>query len=333
MKQKDIPWEVIAVYLKKQATDSQKQLIKDWLASSHDNPIIFDQILKAWQLTRSEFKSYQPNEEILWERLIKRITLGNNKRVYLLNRVKRAMAAAAVIIIIFLAGAWFGTSKIFNKNNFQNYTTIVAPKGSKTQITLPDSTKVKLNSGAELKYSSLFSKNNREVFIKGECFFDVAKSINHFTVNTSKLKVKVYGTKFNVKEEIKSKQTKVTLISGKVQVLDISGKPLTFLVPNEQLIYDNHEIKIKKLNDVLPSTAWINNILIFDNQSFEEVAEYLENWYGVNINLDKSLYSNHLYTFKVKTESLRELLDLISVITPIDYTIDGDNVTITKAKR
>jgi hypothetical protein len=58
------------------------------------------------------------------------------------------------------------------------------------------------------------------------------------------------------------------------------------------------------------------------------VISYLEKWYGVNITLDKTLYYNYNYTFKVKTESLREVLELISFITPIDYRIEGEKVAI-----
>jgi transmembrane sensor len=75
-------------------------------------------------------------------------------------------------------------------------------------------------------------------------------------------------------------------------------------------------------------TSWVNNILIFKNQPLNEVVSYLNGWYGVNIKFDQTLYNHHKYTFKVKTESLREVLELITIITPINYTIEGDQITI-----
>jgi ferric-dicitrate binding protein FerR (iron transport regulator) len=120
----------------------------------------------------------------------------------------------------------------------------------------------------------------------------------------------------------------VTLVSGKVQVFNLQDKLISELKPGQQLIYKDEKFYLQKAENLEALTAWLNNMLIFDNQPFEEVIHYLEKWYGVTIQLDKGLYYRHNYTFKVKTESLREVLELISVITPIQYHIEGEQVTI-----
>jgi ferric-dicitrate binding protein FerR (iron transport regulator) len=78
-------------------------------------------------------------------------------------------------------------------------------------------------------------------------------------------------------------------------------------------------------------TAWKNNELIFDGTPFEEVIRYLERWYGVNITIEEKMKNKHNYTFRVKTESFRELMNLLKEITPLEYKIDGKNVTIRYA--
>ena len=100
------------------------------------------------------------------------------------------------------------------------------------------------------------------------------------------------------------------------------------LNPGEQLVYNAGLGRVQKTQNPEALTSWINNMLIFNNQPFEEVINYLEKWYGVKITLDKTLYYNYNYTFKVKTESLREVLELISFITPIEYGIEGEKVAI-----
>ena len=170
--------------------------------------------------------------------------------------------------------------------------------------------------------------------MKGECFFDVAKDPDHpLVVSGSKFKVKVHGTRFNVNEHNLKNKADVTLVSGKVQILNLQDKLISDLKPGQQLIFEDEKYYLQKAENLESLTAWLNNMLIFDNQPFEEVIYYLEKWYGVKIKLDQSLYYRHNYTFKVKTESLREVMELISVITPIQYHIEGEQVTIKYKKR
>ncbi len=116
------------------------------------------------------------------------------------------------------------------------------------------------------------------------------------------------------------------------QKVVLQDKLISDLKPGQQLIYDDGKYYLQKAENLEALTAWPNNMLIFDNQPFEEVIHYLEKWYGVKIQLDHSLYYSHNYTFKVKTESLREVMELISVITPIQYHIEGEQVTIKYKK-
>jgi transmembrane sensor len=58
-------------------------------------------------------------------------------------------------------------------------------------------------------------------------------------------------------------------------------------------------------------------------------VKYLERWYGVNIEVEpSSVLEKHHYTFRIKTESLTEILEKMKVITPIIYEIDGKEVKI-----
>ena len=80
-------------------------------------------------------------------------------------------------------------------------------------------------------------------------------------------------------------------------------------------------------------TSWKDEMLRFDNSPFDEVIKKMERWYGVKINLDKSLKYSEYYTFTVRTESLKELLELLSITTPMSYKIDNDTVMIYSLKR
>ncbi|HZK95519.1 MAG TPA: FecR family protein [Prolixibacteraceae bacterium] len=327
MEPQNTPWEAIAARLKNEASDEQLLQIEEWLALSPENHVVLSEIVSTWSITKYKTEFYEPDKSINWEKLMKRIGHSQSRTIQL-NTWYRWIAAASIISVVFLAGLGLG-DRFFKPSPTISFVKITAPEGSKTQIVLPDSTHVWLNSGAELQYPNDFTAQNRQVTMQGECFFDVTKDPEHpFIIDGTKLRVKVYGTRFNVNEDRFTSGTYVTLISGNVEVYNMNNQLLSKLIPGEQLVYNNGVSHLQKTKNPEALTSWINNMLIFNNQPFEEVIHYLEKWYGVNITLDKTLYYNYNYSFKVKTESLREVLDLISFITPIEYRIEGEKVTI-----
>ncbi|MFA5328467.1 MAG: FecR domain-containing protein [Prolixibacteraceae bacterium] len=332
MEQQNTPWEAISAQLKKEATEVQRRQIEEWLDLSPDHAVILSEIMNTWSLSRTKTEFYEPDMSGNWNKLMQRIDFQPGRRIFR-SIYFRWVAAAAVLVIVFLAGIGLGDRFVSQAPGI-SYTKIIAPEGNKTQIVLPDSTHVWLNSGSEIQYPSDYSATNRSVSMRGECFFDVVHDPQHpFLVRGSKFQVKVFGTRFNVHEDDSKSEADVTLVSGKVQVLNLNNQGISELKPGQQFIFSNGKYTVKPAENIEALTAWLNNMLIFDNQPFEEVIHYLENWYGVKITLDQSLYYSHNYTFKVKTESLREVLELISVITPIEYHIDGEQVTIKYKKR
>ena len=55
------------------------------------------------------------------------------------------------------------------------YNKLTVPVRERFQLVLADGTKVFLNSGSEMRYPERFGKARREVFLKGEAWFEVAK--------------------------------------------------------------------------------------------------------------------------------------------------------------
>ena len=331
MQQDHIPWDAISARLKDEADEDQIRQIQKWLDLSPEHPVILTEIMNVWSVSKSSTEFYQPDLSVNWQKLMQKV--NSRPKQSLFRTISfRISAAAAVLALVFMAGLGLGDG-FLNSSEKVSYTRIIAPEGNKTQIVLPDSTHVWLNSGSELQYASDYSARNRKVNMKGECFFDVVKDPDHpFIVQGSKFQVRVFGTRFNVNEDASQNTADITLVSGKVQVFNLDDKPVSELIPGQQLVYNQGIYHVQKAVNMEALTAWLNNMLIFDNQPFEEVIHYLEKWYGVKIQLDHTLYYSHNYTFKVKTESLCEVLALISVITPIEYQIEGEKVMIKYKK-
>jgi ferric-dicitrate binding protein FerR (iron transport regulator) len=238
-------------------------------------------------------------------------------------------AAAILLIPILITSIYLG---ITNYHSNQLYSEIRAPKGSKVQFQLPDGSNGYLNGGSSLSYASNF-KTNRQVKLSGEAFFEVEKDKMHpFRVETESATIEVLGTRFDVCAYKGDNKMYTTLEEGKVQIINKQSNQTVLLHPGEQnsINQSNGEMSTNRVNTQL-YTSWKEEILKTDNTPFAEVVKLMERWYGVNIQLDPNLKYSQTYTLTIKTESLREMLQLLKITTPFNYQINGNKVLITDA--
>ncbi|THU36943.1 FecR family protein [Niastella caeni] len=244
------------------------------------------------------------------------------------------------------------SSRPFAKNE------VSTRNGSKTKITLPDGSKVWLNAGSVLTYNKDFGGEIREVELSGEAFFEVVPHISPksaqkvpFIIHTHHLDVRVLGTAFNVKSYPGDKQTETSLVHGKVEVL-IHNRPdeKIMLRPNEKLVVKNEEtnqpvsnkpgasnkepfVSLSKLtytaaDSILVETAWVENKLVFDNESFLDVAAKMERWYNVKIEFRDEKKQALRFTGVFENETIQQALDYLSITAPFHYSIQGNTIII-----
>jgi len=238
---------------------------------------------------------------------------------------------AAILFIPLLVAGIYLADRIMNHES--SLAEIQAPKGSRVQFTLPDGSKGYLNSGSALTYASDFT-NERKVSLAGEGYFEVTKDNRHpFTVQTEFADVIVLGTKFDVCAYSGDQEVVTTLEEGQVRVIDKKTNSSASLYPGEQSRINilTGEMLHHQVNTRL-FTSWKEEMLRFDNAPFAEVVKKMERWYGIRITLDKSLQYSDNYTLTIKTESLREMLQLLSLTTPMKYEIKEDKVFIYSFK-
>jgi transmembrane sensor len=238
---------------------------------------------------------------------------------------------AAVFILAFTLG--WGSFQLFpeKKSGFTEiYNEIKVPYGQRSEISLYDGTKVWLNSGTELKFPLVFNGDHRKVFVKGEAFFDVARDADKpFIVNAGQMDIEVLGTRFDVCAYPDDPEFYSTLEEGKIKAVNaVTGEEVS-LLPGMQATLDLNAQKfsVQHVNTSL-YTSWKENMLRFENAPFAEVVKKMERWYDVKIHVDEQINTGERYTMTIKTESLREMLRLVSFTTPIIYEIKENQVFI-----
>jgi len=202
---------------------------------------------------------------------------------------------------------------------------VVTPLGSRTEFKLSDGSKVYLNSGSKIKYPQVFTGKTRGVNLIGEGFFEVAHNAEKpFIVNAKGLSVRVLGTKFNVMAYPDDNVIETTLVEGKVELDQQVGgriKKIGSMIPGQHVKFnDKRGIVSSNMVDVEKYIAWKEGKLVFQNESITDVAKALERMFNVNIIVDDKV-KDFTYTVVLVDEPLFQILDLMSIATPVKYKV------------
>ena len=116
-------------------------------------------------------------------------------KMYTRRLLYRTVGIAAMLAL----ALGFSLSLLVSEEEEVGLVSFTAPVGQKAEVSLPDGTKVWLNSGSTLTYSTDYAKDCRFVKLNGQAFFDVVRdSKRQFDVSVGDVKVLVHGTAFDV---------------------------------------------------------------------------------------------------------------------------------------
>jgi len=300
--------------------------ILDWIESTPENRKIYNQLKNLWVITGLDHPDHVEVPSFSFT--------GKQQKHIQISLFGSLLKYAAVFILAFV----LGSTSLYLINQRERialsaqYNTIEVPYGQRSQITLYDGTRVWLNSGTKLKYPVVFNPDTREVNIEGEAYFNVAKDEKHpFVVSCGKLKVEVLGTHFDVCAYPNENEFSTTLEEGSVKVYNNENGKFTKMKPGEQVVLDRKTdlFKLSRVDTDL-YTSWKENLLKFDDATFEEVIKKMERWYDVRITVAPGINTKERFTMTIKTESLREMLLLVSKTTKMNYEIKESSVLIKK---
>lgn len=212
------------------------------------------------------------------------------------------------------------------------YNTLKTPRGGEYTVTLSDGSRVYLNAASELKYPVVFDEKKREVRLSGEAYFEVTKdSERPFYVVTDAVRIKVYGTSFNV-NTYSTQGTQAVLVSGKVGIRGVGADKEYIMNPSELAEFDN-DGTFKRIREVNAEayTAWRDGRLVFEDESLEEILNRLSRWYNVDVFYGSEVVKNYHFTgYMEKYEDVDTILKAISKMVGVNFIVKGKTITVTK---
>jgi transmembrane sensor len=351
-------WSLVSKKIAGEASQEELQQLETLLKMNPDWAYQAEHVQKVWQARPVTSKE---DSELAFEQHLQRMKDAgiqlpqpeqpisfNSSKLY---RRKELLAFALLAVLIVSIGGWMwmGMGKETSaEGRVKNYSEVSSPFGSKTKLVLPDSTIVWLNAGSKLTYNEHFGSTNRSTTLTGEAFFDVKKSTVPFTIRANNIQIKVLGTAFNVKAYPDEKTTETSLIRGRVEVtLDKRpGEPIV-LKPNEKLIVSKEEPQTRtevqkrepkviideltRIHDTtIVETSWVHNELIFQDETFSDVAHKMERWYGVAIEFKDDKVADEHLSGTFTTETIQDALTALQYSTRFHYAVKGNAITITK---
>lgn len=258
---------------------------------------------------------------------------NSKKRLFTKALTRWSIGAAALLILSFSVFNYgkHNEKKSWIESSKDQITKITAPMGECVCLTLPDGTAVKLNSGSYLEFSKLFGYKDRTVIINGEGYFEVNKNDKNFIVKTSDLDVIVLGTTFNICAYKDDNFISVSLFEGQVKISNQSIQEQINLNPNDTYTF-NKGSKKSQVKSANRERDWIDNYFSADCDNIETFAKKIERKYKVKIIISPELIGQCVYTGSFRGETLKEILENMSLASPIKYQIKKDNTVIISPK-
>lgn len=294
------------------ATLEEKEAIMHWMESDPGNK----------QFLLKERKLYNA---VLLHGEDKQVQQQAGRQQYFLHRgIARFLRVAAMIVVAFGLGYFWQSEKTEGSIAMQ---TISVPAGQCVNVTLPDGSNIWLNAQTTIQYPVSFNKENRQVKLDGEAYFDVAKdSKRPFIVNTKECSVEVLGTKFNIDAYSSRDKFETVLMEGsvKVSMLDDPTQAVS-LKPNNKVYRSNGKLLTQKVSNY-ERYRWKEGLICFVDEPFKVVMEDFEKFYGLTIVVNNQKVTQYLYTGKFKqTDGVDYALSLLQKNIHFTYQRDREN--------
>ncbi len=279
----------------------------------------------------------------------RRIIKSDRRRILLAYTSYAAAAVAAIALIINVTSIPSRDEVVseylsLNLNDIPDnfIKEVYTEPGVKANITLPDGSRVWLNSDSKLRFPDRFMGNTRSVELSGEAYFEVEKdSLMPMIISTPKnFKVEVRGTSFNLKCYEDEEEAVATLYSGSINLLssddgsDSRGRVITEIKPNE--MYSIKENLPEPVNIIAPdiknASAWKDGRLVFESTRMDEVIRMLKRWHGTEIVVDDPEILNFRITATFRKESMIQIAEMLKFCALIDYSIEKEVFHFFKRK-
>ena len=323
----DIVEELLPRYCEGNVSAEEREKVEKWIRQSEEHYKIARQIQLIYLASDTISVMDRVNTDNALSKVDNRIFRSQLKALFIWGQ------RVAAILFIPLLVAYLLQVLIPEKQDIRMLEVRTNP-GMTTSLTLPDGTKVNLNSESSLVYPESFEGEFRSVRLEGEAFFEVVKNPEkRFVVTTPhNASVEVLGTSFNMEAFKWDSIVSTTLISGKVAFISKSGQ--VDIKPGEKLVYN---IQTNR-SDIYQTSgeaeiSWKDRMTIFKETDIDEALRMLTKRFNVDFVVSNNKDVKDFFTGSFTNHRLEQILDIFNASSGIKWRyIPSENKLDRKSK-
>ena len=326
----DMDDALLVRFLAEEASVQERRQVENWMAADPQHQRYVEQMRLIWQnsATAGDFAAIDAKSD--WEEVKVRmdprwketrpLSPAKNRWLYPLLRIAAVLVLGLGIVIEFSPGL---------KQYFFNREQVRVAADKPVQFTLPDGTKVYLNTNARLYYPENFSGAKRAVRLTGEAFFEVTPDREKpFVIATGKVFTRVLGTSFSVNAPVED-SVLVTVVTGKVALEERDKEADQVIMnPGETGAYLKGQLT-KAANGDPNFLAWKTGILTFQSTPLPEVARTLSRYYHRPVQLHSPALASCVLSTSFDHQTLEAALAELQLVLPVTLQTRGDTLLLT----
>jgi len=308
------------------ANEAEYEQFNVWLTQSEQNRKLFEKTKVLWERLDGVYANSSFDKSAAKIKISSKIQA---RKQSIPQHTARFWISAAASILLFIG---LGTSALYIYNQDRKNEIVYSSGALVKEIQLADGSHIWLNSSSLLKVSGSFGKKQREVFLKGEAYFEVKRNESKpFKIHAGKTVTEVLGTSFNVELDTISGNVNVIVNTGKVGFYQTNQKKdWKILLPEDLATYlhENQSILVSS-NANLNYLSWKTGVLKFYDTPISEVCKVLSKQYHKQV-ISKIDQPDMVLTGTFQNESLDDILNVMELTLDIKATTTSNQITIQK---
>ena len=323
----EIDEEVLVAFLKGELDAAQAAAVEAWYDRSAANRRMLGQVYYILYVSDRINDAAGIDVERSLRQFKRRMHAG--RRISLRRSAVR-IAAAAVIAAVLLAG---GLTTVLLSKRLAQPVTVVTQLGERSQVVLPDGTKVWLNSSSSVEYVAPFFSRQRRVKMEGEAYFEVEHDRRApFVVSTNGLDIEVLGTRFNIRNDDNEHRVTTVLLEGAVKAYASGREQASVrLHPAQQLVFDTrtHAMRLTDCPSAERSINWIDGRFCFEHDTVGEIVAELKRYYNVDIRFMDNRLRDMRFSGNFRVEDgIYHIMSVLQLTYKFNYRIAGNDIEL-----
>ncbi|MBC5993522.1 FecR family protein [Pontibacter cellulosilyticus] len=306
-------WDIVTRQLAGKASASELQKLEDWLAESPEHKADYQAQKRLWQLTPPS-EIADTDVEAAWKKVKSQLVDKQPAKVISIYQNVWRVAASIILLIGVL---WLAKYFLFPHFGME----VVESGNRRIAVVLPDNSQVWLNKGSKLIYDKDFDRNERNVQLEGEAFFEVKRDVERpFIIHSNEAQTKVLGTSFNLRAYPDEPLVELAVATGKVAFSLKEQKKEVIVTPGFAVQLNTLSNELRK--EEIPGEnawAWKTGKLQFANEELKNILPVLERYYDTEIELKNSALGTCRFTGTFQQADLEEVLQVLTATMQLKY--------------